>query len=134
MILRLVRGIPGSGKSTWAKKMFSSIILENDMWCMQDDKYNFDAELHGERIKACYGTVELCLDDGMDVVVCNTFVKLEYMEDYIDLAEQFDAELKVYKVIGDFGSVHDVPDEIIQKMKDEWEDFVGEKVIDLTGR
>ena len=48
---------------------------------------------------------------------------------FIDLAEEYGAELKVYTVKGNHGSVHNVPEDIIQKMKDEWEDFEGEEIV-----
>ena len=134
MILRIVRGIPGSGKSTWAKKMFKSVMLENDMFCMKNDKYMFDAELHIDRIKDCENFTEQFLAKDMDVVVVNTFVKGEYMNPYFALAFKYKAQVEVYTVVGDFGSIHDVPDDIIQSMKDSWESIHQEEVIDLTDR
>jgi predicted kinase len=41
--LTIVRGLPGSGKSTYAKSL-NVFHIEADMFCMKDGKYEFDAE------------------------------------------------------------------------------------------
>ena len=43
MRLILVRGVPGSGKSTFAAKVFPGAFhVENDMFHVKDGEYRFD--------------------------------------------------------------------------------------------
>ena len=68
MILRLIRGIPGSGKSTVSKK-YPCLHLENDMFAMHDDRYVFDSDRHKECINAVHEMTEKALSLDCDVLV-----------------------------------------------------------------
>jgi hypothetical protein len=55
------------------------------------------------------------------VVVSNTFVSLEHMAAFLDLT----ASVTVIECSGTYGSLHNVPEEMIQRMRDDWEPFPG---------
>ena len=123
--LYLVRGIPGSGKSTFAKNAYKMAIhLEADMYFMQDKEYKFDASKLHEAHKWCYSSTELLLRGGFDVIVSNTFTTLKEMKQYLELAETLeDIDLVIYEMKKEYGSIHSVPEETIAKMKARWYSF-----------
>jgi hypothetical protein len=47
------------------------------------------------------------------------------MDPYLNMA----SDIKVYKMTGNYGNVHGVPEEGIKRMKERWEDFDGEELI-----
>lgn len=115
--LTLIRGLPGSGKSTLAKQL-KGIHLEADMYFYDDDgEYNFDASrLHEVHTKCRYDTEEY-LRDEYNVTVSNTFTTLKEMMPYYDMAQRRGVILNIITCHGNFGNVHDVPEETLAKMK-----------------
>jgi len=128
MNLYLVRGLPGSAKTTVAQH-FGCLHLEMDMFFMQDGKYNFDPSRIKEAATTCQYLCREGLDEGMDIVVSNTFSRIWEMEHYIALAKEFEANLKVYVCKGDFKNTHDIPEDTIETMKGRWEDYEGEIIL-----
>lgn len=129
MILYLIRGLPGSAKTTVAQSI-GCLHLEMDMFFVNNGKYQFDGLSIPAVADACQQACEDALEMEMDVVVSNTFTRKWEMDAYVDLAEEYNAELRVYKCIGEFKNSHDVPEASLQNMKDRWEDFPGE--IEIT--
>lgn len=121
--LTLIRGLPGSGKTTLAK-YFDCFHFEADMFFVNGGKYTFE----GERIAMAHAlcrrlTMEVI--DYSDVVVSNTFTTLKELKPYLDLPYE---KLQVIKCVGEFGSVHGVPDKALDRMKRRWQDYEGEIV------
>jgi predicted kinase len=82
----IVRGVAGSGKTTYVKKNFPNILhIETDMFCMQDGKYNWNKTLSDRRHKCTRDIVKLALDMNADVVVSNTFVRKWELDQYINM-------------------------------------------------
>ena len=127
--LTLIRGLPGSGKSTYAKNNFDCLILENDMYHVSGGKYGWTGKRQGEAVKWCFETCRAALMSGMDVVVCNTFTTHREMEKYVSLAEECGAELSVIRMGNDFGNVHNVPESTLGIMKSRFVDFDGEILV-----
>lgn len=126
MTLTLVRGLPGSGKSTFVKRNFSCLHLENDMFHMHDGKYEFDGKAQNSAVAWCTDMARAALELGMDVVVSNTFVRKRYVEAYRKIAEETGARFEVFRCSGNFGNVHDVPKDVLESMKAGFEDWEGE--------
>lgn len=125
-VLILLRGLPGSGKSTFANYMFSNNIFEADQY-FYDDKgnYNFDAsKLHQAHLD-CQRRVEelMKVSDysqyGSEIVVSNTSTTEKELEPYLELAKKYDYQVVSLIVENRHGnkSVHNVPDETIDKMR-----------------
>lgn len=130
MRLVLIRGLPGSGKSTFAEKAFPGVFrVENDMFHMKNGRYAWSASRMPDAITWCMDMCDAALGNGMDVVVANTFTKKKFVEAYRRLAERHGAEFVVYRMTGDHGNVHNVPETVLKSMKAGFEDWPGEKKV-----
>lgn len=126
--LTLIRGLPGSGKSTLAKMlMFKSdpaaLWFETDQWFMVDGEYKFDASKLKVYHAACQADTRIWLMKGYDCIVSNTFTTMKEMEPYILMARDLSVKLNVIECKGNFGSVHVVPRETMERMKLRWQEF-----------
>lgn len=126
--LILVRGLPGSGKTTWVQEVGPFDYFETDMyWLRPDGEYDFNPRLIRKAHAWCQEQVEFCLmEDFEQVLVSNTFTQLWEMQPYLDMAEKYGYEVEVRKMMGNHGSIHNVPQDTIDKMKARWEDYPGE--------
>lgn len=127
--LTIIRGLPGSGKSTYAKANYKCLILENDMFHIQNGAYNYSVNNMKMAILWCKSACETALSNGMDVVVANTFTKRRFIEVYRQLAERYGAEFEVVRCSGNYGNIHDVPKMVLESMKNSFEDWEGETVV-----
>lgn len=128
--LTLIRGIPGSGKSTLAKQISKATgakHIETDMYCYVDGKYCFDPKLHTERHNLARYDVVKNLNAGESVVVSNTFIKKWEVEKYTQLSipavDRGDVllQINILTCIGEYKNIHNVPEQVIQRMKDTFE-------------
>ena len=123
--LYLIRGLPGSGKSTMARQIVAdgkaTKHFEADMWINYSDKWTPSAAKTAHAI--CQHDTENALYDGHSVVVSNTFTQLWEMQPYIDMAKQHGANLEIITATGDYGSIHNVPSEAVEAMRKRWEDL-----------
>jgi len=125
--LVLVRGIPGSGKSTFAKSVYPTYEhLETDLYFMQDRGYVFEPAKLKQAHEWCQATTRKRLEDGECVVVSNTFIKMWELRPYLDMAKELGVPVKVFHMKGEYGSVHNVPEEVIARMKLNYEPYHGE--------
>jgi predicted kinase len=121
--LYIVRGIPGSGKSTFAKSL-GGVHFETDMYFMKNGEYNFDISQIKVAHEWCRESVEYEMAKYTPkVVVSNTFTQEWEMKPYFDLAEKYG--YKVFSVIVENRhggrNLHGVPDETLSKMKGRFE-------------
>ena len=129
--LYIVRGLPGSGKSTFAEALVGSdfLVCEADKYFMQDGEYKFDGSKLKEAHESCRNTVETYMKDSLvndqfyrEIAVSNTFTQEWEMQPYFDLAKQYD--YMVFTIVENRHSgvnQHGVPDEALTRMKDRFE-------------
>lgn len=129
MKLTVIRGLPGSGKSTYAKKNYDCLILENDMFQIIDGKYLWSAEGTKRAVDLCVKIADMALANGSDVVIANTFTKKKYVYCFFNIAKKYGAEFEVIRMDNDFGNIHNVPDATLKSMKDHFDDWIGEKTV-----
>lgn len=121
----IVRGCPGSGKSTFAKTL-GGIHIEADQYFVDaDGNYNFD----GSKIKLAHEYCRLKTKAWMEInkdqvsedkiVVSNTFTQEWEMESYFELAKEFGYAVFTIVVENRHGgtNVHNVPEDKIEQMK-----------------
>ena len=120
--LYIVRGFPGSGKSSLAKKVTELVYSADDFFTNKKGEYNFNAKLLGKAHEWCWGKVRDAMFIGAEAVaVANTFTQAWEAEKYYQIAEEYGYSVFVIECQNDFGNVHDVPQESIDAMKKRWE-------------
>jgi predicted kinase len=123
--LYLIRGIPGSGKSTYARSLNIPDHFEADMWFDQNEGYN------PSKIKQAHSwclnqTLEV-MKQGKPVVVSNTFIRLWEMKSYQEAAKHFGYEVEEITMTGRWPNVHGVPENKIQEMLNRFEPSIKNK-------
>lgn len=127
----IIAGLPGSGKSTFAKT-FGLPVFEADQYFMEYDaftnsfRYKFEASKIREAHATCFKNVQNCLALGISCVVANTFTKRWEMARYLQLQAD---KINIYRCEGRFKNIHNVPGDIILKMKDGLEKIQGEMTL-----
>ena len=127
----IMRGVPGSGKSTVARMLAGEkgVIHSTDNFFYDvDGEYHFDLEQlqgnHDHNFEAfCHS-----LSDGIPIVICdNTNVKRCHFERYVEAAKRagyivaFVVMTHPKVEVATQRTLHKVSPETIQKMIDEWE-------------
>jgi predicted kinase len=115
----LIRGFPGSGKSTKAKAIDGYKHLEADQYLEVDGEYVYDASKVKLAHDWCVAAARQYLEQGHNVVVSNTFVKLWEMKRYIDLGYPF----RIMEMKNSFQNIHGVPKEKIDLMANGWQEI-----------
>ena len=135
----ILRGISGSGKSTYtAKNHPTAFVASADNFFMQDGVYNFNPAKLGAAHARCAAAFEYALKHGDDeVVVDNTNTKLWEFKGYLDIAAKYGYDVKVVRLVVDpkiaaARNTHGVPAAKVQQMQDRFQDFEGETVVDTT--
>jgi len=123
MRLTIIRGLPGSGKTTVAKTEYPEAKhCEADQYFEDGNgNYNFDPGKLKDAHEVCQKCARDGLESGKDVVVSNTFTQCWEMEPYIDMADDAGADVEIRIERGDYGNVHDVPEYVILAMKNRFE-------------
>ena len=119
--LLLIRGLPGSGKSTYARTLTDYTHFETDMYfCLSGESKWVGSEI-ARAHRWCQAKVYEALKEGKNVVVSNTFTKKWEMETYFEMAKELGISISVKEMTGKYANVHGVSEEHIQKMKSRWE-------------
>lgn len=141
--LYLIRGLPGSGKTTLANSLSEGVypVLSADMYFEDSDgNYNWDATkvkcAHAWCKEQCENLMNWRIsrieypdpfkhhkyyagDDLNKIFVANTFTQEWEMEDYIKLAEQYG--YRVFTIVVEnrhkSSNIHGVSEEVLTKMK-----------------
>lgn len=122
--LYLIRGLPGSGKTTFAANLswaLNSTWWEADQFFVTEEEgYKWDASKIEEAHRWCKSMCERGMVAGEDhVVVSNTFTTEKEMQPYLDMAEKYGYRATTLIVENRHGgkNIHDVPEATIQKMR-----------------
>ena len=127
-ILFIVRGLPGSGKSTFAKTLGGK-HFETDNFFMVDGEYKFDVTKLKAAHEWCQNSVNTAMilnittDLNSIIVVSNTFTQEWEMKPYFDMAETYGYRVFTLIVENRHGGVnqHGVPEDKLEIMKNRFE-------------
>jgi len=122
--LILLRGCPGSGKSTVAEMFPKAVHYEADMYFMANGEYKFDVTKLKNAHAWCQDMVYMdMLEDVPTIVVSNTFTQEWEMEAYYKLAKDYGYTVFSLIVENRHGgrNIHGVPDDKLEIMKNRFE-------------
>ena len=123
-MLYLVRGLPGSGKSTFAKTLGGE-HYEADMFFIDGNgEYKFDSSKIKLAHEWCQDMVYMdMIKEIPKIVVSNTFTQEWEMRPYFDLAKNYGYKVFTVVVENRHGGTnqHEVPEEVLTKMCERFE-------------
>lgn len=116
--LIILRGLPGSGKTSLAEILDAPICSADDYF-MKDGKYLWNKEELGSAHQWCLGRCEFHMrQDAEKIIVANTSTTARELKPYYDLAQKYGYQ--VFSVIvenrHEGKNIHNVPEETLQKM------------------
>ena len=118
IILYAFRGLPGSGKTSFAKSL-NLKFFEADQYFEKFNDNKYDFKLLKKAHQYCYQSVKEELENGRSVIVSNTMTSEEEVLEYYSLAKELN--VKFVSVIlenrHNGESSHNVPISSIKKMK-----------------
>jgi len=118
--LTLVRGVSGSGKTTFANHISDKVVSADDYFLDESGDYCFDADKLHSAHRYCAGKTESIMQTNKDVAVANTFTREWEMKKYYELAEKYG--YMVFSVIVENRhkgkNVHNVPEDALIKQKE----------------
>ena len=146
--LILMRGIPGSGKSTIARSMAgipnsesvslhgsyrsqhgtNGIILSTDFYFMEDGEYRFDPSKIGDNHalnEECCGM--FMLEREPLIVIDNTNTQIWHMEPYVKMAKEHGYKIVIVEIphppieVAAERNSHGVPLAVLESMTEGWE-------------
>ena len=125
--LILLRGLPGSGKTTLGNIILKNFVTDqpdvlsaDDFFINEDGAYVFDAtklkEAHNDCLLRCANKMK---NQFFRIVVANTFTQEWEMEKYYEIAERYN--YRVHSIIVENRhngeNIHGVPSEKLEQMK-----------------
>ena len=130
-MLILLRGLPGSATTTFARTFKDALVYAADDFFYRrgEGEYAFDPTLLGEAHLACQRETRGALEAGAVVVVTNTFSCRWELEAYFKIAAEVGVRVTVADLF-DGGlddealvqrGLHGVPQETIAAMRSRWE-------------
>lgn len=127
--LTLIRGLPGSGKSTYASAV-QGLHFEADQF-FEDlhGNYEYDINLIAVAHDWCFSNTVRALRCGYDCIVSNTFTKMWELDRYLDIPRKLpDVKLSVIEMKTQYKNIHGVPDDKLKQMAARWEEIPEELI------
>lgn len=133
--LIIIRGLPGSGKTTIAKSVPNAVICEADSYMIDSftGNYRFDPNKLRDCHRLCLERARQALEAKRTVVVSNTSIRLWELEPYFALAAHFNVPVHVFKAVGNYQNIHNVSYNTIKRMRTNYEPYSGEIVVETKG-
>lgn len=121
--LYIVRGIPGSGKTTYCRKQLKLEPIEADTFFIRNGEYRYDPTKIADAHTWCQKQVRKQMIQGVqEIAVANTFVKHKEYRIYEMLAQQYGYEVEKIIMRGNYQNVHNVPQRKLDNMKQNFEE------------
>ena len=126
--LQIIRGLPGSGKTTLAVQRYSHLLrLETDMYFSREGKYVFTMDLNKRAVKWFNSAVRRTASTKMDFVLTGVFAAhTERLERAIRMGLDNGYDVWVKTLTKNYGNIHGVPKEHFDSMQ---KAFVSERVL-----
>lgn len=131
-IVTFIRGLPGSGKTTLAKRFVNTpVVAADDYFTDSDGVYHYDPVRLPDAHQDCQERAAKLINEGRNVVITNTFTRERELNSYLEALDLL-TDGFYYVVINLFDAgltdeqlaarcVHGVPVERIAQMRARWE-------------
>jgi len=117
--LIIVRGLPGSGKSTFAKLLGRAVCTADDFHTDRNGNYNWKPENVGRAHEWCKRKCKRFMKAGIEtVIIANTSTTEDEIRPYIMIAKNYGYRVFSIVVENRHGGVneHNVPETTLEKM------------------
>lgn len=117
--LQIIRGLPGSGKTTLALKRYPHLMrLETDMFFSRRGEYIFTPALNRRAVAWFEEMVYQCAFSKMDFVLTGVFAAhTERLEHCIVMALDCGYDVYIKTLTADHGNIHNVPKAHLDSMR-----------------
>ena len=126
-MLHIVRGLPGSGKSTFAKsKLFAGMIVieQEQFWVNAEGEYKPD----DKRLKDAYNymleMVEKTFSLHVNTVVTGHFLTNKSIAPLVKLCQKYRSNITIWRCVDRWPRIHGQSDATLQAMQAQFEDLV----------
>lgn len=119
-MLQIIRGMPGSGKTTLAVKRYPHLLhFESDMYFTRAGRYKFTKKRNAEAVDWFLTNVSNVANfDKIDFVITGVFAAhTERLQHCIDQALLNGYEVYIKTLKNDFGNIHNVPKAHLDAMR-----------------
>lgn len=131
LVLYLVRGISGSGKSTYAKELCGEFVVEADQYFVNENgEYVFDPLKLKQAHDFCFKKAFDLFSVSEKVAVANTFTRLSEMKRYLDEAKRRKINVEIVEPLTSWRynvqecakrNLHGLTEKMIEKQLSRWE-------------
>jgi len=126
--LILIRGLPGSGKTTRAYDICRILptnnitVFEADQFFEGQHGYSWDRNFLSVAHNWCHDCTIKSLRDDNIAIVSNTFTRERELHKYFDLVKLFpDLVIEIIEMHTQYGSIHNIPVDTLTRMASDWE-------------
>lgn len=132
-----IRGASGSGKTTLARQLIftlskDAVILETDDYFVKQGQYQFERDKLQSAHDWNRQRFTQALHEGGDIIVSNTFIKLWELNKYLEHIDTSTIRVTIYELHSQYGGVHDVPQEVVDRTRKHFEPYTGTDVLVMT--
>lgn len=119
----IIRGVPGSGKSTYAKmiKTDDDIILDINDRHVVNGVYNYGSRSMKDAIAEQFALFNKHLANNDNIILVGSFTKPFHMSEYLYVLAGKGVEVFIVDLLDSYQNIHGVPDELVDKMKSNFE-------------
>ena len=137
--LYIVRGLPGSGKSTFARELSAktgALFVEPDMFLVEDGVYRYTEARYSNAIIEAVDCIYAASRRNADVIFADVLAPKREIQALINMlvsrGDEYKVKVFTLKITPEESkkrNVHEVGHKDIDRMAEQWEDWPGEQVI-----